>query len=56
MPRKDLRLMVKGLIAGIWTLSLAFVLLFRRVAARQHVEFASNRTALSTFQLCMVTI
>ncbi|CAE7737295.1 Cacna1c [Symbiodinium sp. CCMP2592] len=25
---KDLRLMVKGLIAGIWTLSLAFVLLF----------------------------
>eukprot|EP00439_Symbiodinium_sp_Y106_P082137 s164_g21.t1 len=28
MPRKDLRLMVKGLIAGIWTLSLAFVLLF----------------------------
>ncbi|CAE7893516.1 unnamed protein product, partial [Symbiodinium microadriaticum] len=27
-PRKDLRLMVKGLIAGIWTLSLAFVLLF----------------------------
>ena len=33
MPRKDLRLMVKGLIAGIWTLSLAFVLLF---AVLQH--------------------
>ena len=57
MPRKDLRLMVKGLIAGIWTLSLAFVLLF---AVLQHGSMYSllvaSHAGLSSYQPCMVTI